>query len=87
METIVLTPKQTAIIRNLQNGGHLITSSDSKEVICTTNTKAVLTFSSTLFYKMVKMGLLAQQLDWPFDYGLTQTGKELKVKPAKANRS
>jgi hypothetical protein len=80
VEVIKLTRKQNAIIYCLQNGWVLITSKDHPQVLCCTK-ELEFWITSSMFWKLVNMGLIYQQLSYPFDWVLTREGKEFKTKP------
>lgn len=74
-----LTPKQNMIINCLQNGWELFTTIDSHTCWCG-NRDGQFHFSSALFYRMVKLGLITQDLNPPFYYHLTKLGESIKTK-------
>jgi hypothetical protein len=75
-----LSAKQNAVIWCLQNGWMLITSSEMKGAICCTD-KLEFRISHTIFWNLHDKGLIQQQLQWPFDYKITELGKSIKTKP------
>lgn len=79
MGKITLTKKQNDFIYCLQNGWVIISSNESKSVVCG-NLKSQFTVSATIFWNCVNKGLIYQQSQSPFHYILTQEGKEIKTK-------
>jgi len=75
-----LTPKQNAVIWCLQNGWVLITSSESRVIICANNTSQF-EFGRRLFDNLLGKGLIHQLISSPFDFVLTKEGKNIKTKP------
>lgn len=76
-----LSPKQNLVINWLQKGGGLITSSESKKVWVYKGQDRIGTeISATIFWNLVAKGLIAQRMQYPFWYELTNTGKAIKAK-------
>lgn len=74
-----LTKKQNAVINCLQNGYQLITTSLQTSVIVG-NAQYQFEIGPRTFWNLVKKGLIHQINSHPFDYVLTDFGKEIKTK-------
>lgn len=73
-----LTKKQNAIIRTLQKGGELVFDSGAKTILCCSS-KGHFQFSHVLFWKLTKMGLIAQGMGPHFNHGITKKGMEIET--------
>ena len=76
---VKLTNKQAAVIYCLQNGWCLITSNESKGAWVAKD-KFDFHINNGIFWRLVRKGLIAQQLGHPWDYVLTRLGETIKVK-------
>lgn len=75
-----LTNLEKKIVRHLQQGWVLITSSDSAKIQCCCYEDNGFHFSSKVFYRMVfEKRLLEQELKYPFNWVLSKKGKELNI--------
>ncbi len=75
-----LTPKQNCVIYLLQQGWVLITDQSMTGAIVG-NENWEFRINGGLFWRLVNMDLIYQDLSWPFDYKLTTLGKKIKTKP------
>lgn len=78
-----LTKKENEIIYRLQSGWILITSNDSCWIRCCGDNDKGFLFGTRVFANLLEKELIAQQLRHPFNYVLTQKGKEISVKEVK----
>jgi DUF4097 and DUF4098 domain-containing protein YvlB len=77
METIKLTKAQKEIISRLRNG-QVITHNEKNFIVCkTTNDIKVIRWD--VWDRLRKADLIDQQLSYPFDYVLTEKGKQIKI--------
>lgn len=66
----------------LQNGWIFITSSDIRGAWVATD-KTQFYISGNIFWSLVHRGLIRQAMQYPFDYMLTDFGKQHKTIPVK----
>lgn len=78
MDNINLTPKQKKVIKDLQNGGMLLTDRSyyGAYVYSPENKDYRI---NVVFYFLIDNGIIYQQLSYPFDYVLTKLGHSIKL--------
>ena len=77
-----LSKKQKGIVSDLQDGFVIVASSEHKGAWISKKgqLKGDYHIDNGVFWRLVKKGIIAQQVVWPFHYELTKLGKEIKIK-------
>lgn len=82
MTTIKLTKKQREIIADIRGGMQICTSSEVKGAWISglkSHPKEQYHINNGIFWRLVKDGLIYQQLGYPFQYQLTELGKSIEL--------
>ena len=75
-----LTKKQKEVVIDLQNGWSLVTNNEVKGAwVSKSKADKEYHIDNGIFWRLVKKGLIYQQLSHPFNYVLTEQGKSIKL--------
>lgn len=79
LQEVKLTKKQEIVIYALQNGFQLITDNSAPGALCC-NEEVAFEVRSQVFWNLVTKDMIYQEMEWPFDYVLTDAGKKIKTR-------